>query len=259
MLPNKPLDKIIFSDIETTSQYPTFKEMPEKFQNLFKQRFKKDFAQMDMDRQECQGDDDQIQVWYDETVEAFYSAKAPTQAEWLKVIAISCSKLALPENPEGDYVVKTVCYSGDDEKELLQKFAAGMNKACSNTAEFSWVFHHGNAFDVPVLIKRFIINGLPLPKFLDVANLKPWERGHIIDTKVEWSCGVYDSAVSLDHLAAIFNVPSSKEVMHGGDVKDVYWIEKDLKKIADYCSRDTIGLSEIYMRIKGIKNKLIVQ
>lgn len=259
MLPNKQISDLIFWDLETTSQYPTFKDMPEKLQKIFKQRFKKDVTLIDADREQLTGDDVLVQAWYDEAIEELYSIKAPTQPEWLKIICISCAKLTVPETPDGDYVIKAIAYSGDDEKDLLERFLKGMTKAAEDVIKYAWVAHNGNMFDIPVLIKRIIINGIKMPKFLDVAQAKPWERTFHIDTKVNWACGVFDNHVSLDHLAAIFDVPSSKEDMHGGEVKDVYWVQKDLKRIAEYCNTDTYALAEIYMRIKGIKNKLIVQ
>ena len=43
MLNKQPLEKILFLDIETTSQYPRFEDMPPRKKELFLHKFRNDF------------------------------------------------------------------------------------------------------------------------------------------------------------------------------------------------------------------------
>ena len=45
MLEIKPLNRLLFIDIETTTQHQNFSDLTEHQQYLFKKRFAKDFAQ----------------------------------------------------------------------------------------------------------------------------------------------------------------------------------------------------------------------
>jgi hypothetical protein len=63
--------------------------------------------------------------------------------------------------------------------------------------------------------------------------------------------GDYKHYTSLDLLAAIFNIPSSKEDMDGSQVNAVYYQEKNLEKIKTYCIRDVIVLAQLFLKMKG--------
>jgi len=67
-----------------------------------------------------------------------------------------------------------------------------------------------------------------------------------------WKFGDYKHFTSLDLLAALFNVPTSKGDMDGSQVNRVYHIEKNLAKIKDYCLRDVVVLAELYLKMKTI-------
>jgi predicted PolB exonuclease-like 3'-5' exonuclease len=101
-----------------------------------------------------------------------------------------------------------------------------------------------------------IINGIELPAMFDFSESKPWDLVHFIDTKVVWKFGSYDNNVSLDLLCATLGVESPKTDMSGDKVKDVFWIEKDLKKIAEYCEGDVYALASCYLKMKNIQTKL---
>jgi hypothetical protein len=90
----------------------------------------------------------------------------------------------------------------------------------------------------------------------DFSESKPWDLVHFIDTKVVWKFGSYDNNVSLDLLCATLGVESPKTDMSGDKVKDVFWIEKDLKKIAEYCEGDVYALASCYLKMKNIQTKL---
>lgn len=245
MLDSKPVEKIVFFDIETTSQSPTFKDLSEKMQGLFKKRFKKEFDDIDLN-----APSDAVES----AQEYVYSTKAPLYAEFGRILCIS---MGLLTKVGEEYQMKIVTYADDNEKVLLEKFLAGTAKITGTfTPDYHWCAHNANIFDVPFITKRIILNRLTIPKLFDCAHLKPWEKNFIIDTKETWKFGVYDNNASLDLLCAIMDVPSSKDDIDGSQVKDMYWIEKDLKRICMYCEKDCVALATVYLRMKGIYNEV---
>ena len=67
-----------------------------------------------------------------------------------------------------------------------------------------------------------------------------------------WKFGDYKHYTSLDLLAAIFNIPTSKSIMDGSQVNSVYYQDKDLNKIAEYCVGDVIAVAQLYLKMKGM-------
>ena len=271
MLDLKPVDKILFLDIETTSQYPTYENMPERIQNLFVKRFIKDAEGQVMAELSDEGKAEYLEV--------LYTKKAPLSAEWNKIICISVGYLVKRTYVVSDNVshydmkVKTV-YSRD-EKELLLSFVMLFGKYLNHTslfgkyAENNFVkddtayaicAHNGKAFDFPVIAKRLIINGIDLPRMFDYSLIKPWDLFYFIDTKESWKFNTYDGHVSLDILSSLFNVESPKDRIDGTQVKDVYYTNmlngkevNGLEEIVKYCEKDILALARIYLKMKCMK------
>ena len=84
------------------------------------------------------------------------------------------------------------------------------------------------------------------------TSLTRWGEVPHLDTMEMWKFGDFKHYTSLDLLAAIFNVPSSKGDMDGSQVNKVYHVDKDLNKIKDYCLRDVVVLAELYLKMKTI-------
>lgn len=247
MLNNKSIDKILFLDIETVPQSESFSTLSLKMQKLFEERFKTDIKAL-----EVKG---KVPL---EALESLYNLKASLYVEWAKIVCISCGVINI-SNPQ-EYVLKTMSITGNNDKDILTEMM-GKVKAIYNYAgkkeDFAFCAHNGKIFDFPFISKRMIINGLDIPKAFQIHNLKPWEIEHLIDTKEMWKFGVYDNNSSLSLLSATFGVESSKDEMDGSMVKDVYYKEKNFKKIADYCEKDILALATVYLRMNGIQTKLI--
>ncbi len=238
----KPLKNIIFLDIETTSQFPSFEQAPPKVKELFLKKFRND-----LEGKELTG----------EFIEKFYSAKAPISPDFGKIICISF--LRIVDIVEMKY--KTMSIYGDDEKVLLNSLLTKLPTVskCENpkTGAVDHICSHsGFLFDWPFISKRMIYNAIPLPAMFDFGELKPWDITWFIDTNQLWKFGTFDGSASLDTLAYNFGLESPKDDMSGDKVKEVYWVEKDLKKIADYCEKDVFALASIYLKIKGIHKQL---
>lgn len=118
--------------------------------------------------------------------------------------------------------------------------------------------HNVMNFDIPFIAKRAIILGLPLPAIFNFIGKKPWDIKHIHDTKEMWKMGVFDGASNsaLDTLTYAFGIDSPKDDISGKDVKDVYWIEKDLKRIMVYCEKDILAQARVLIKILGLNINL---
>ena len=270
---NKPLDKVVFLDIETVPEKESFFDLSIRKQQLFAEKFKKDVAELGL------GDNSRLGVEVGKSVdlsaeadnrakmELLYANKAPLFPEFGKIICISIGFIKpnqVPSMIEDLPVTKaldfqTVSFYGHDEKELLKKFhesTAKMIDARINI-QYSMCSHNGFNFDWPYIGKKFVMHSLPIPAFFDYGEKKPWDVTWFIDTKNIWKWGVYDGNVSLDLLCEVFDVPTSKDDIKGSQVRDVYYKDKNLERIKVYCEKDCIVLAQIYLKMKGLPNKLI--
>ncbi len=265
MLDKKPIDKIVFLDLETTSQYPTFEAMPDKFKALFEKRFKKDIedGRILARRGAADGLVDHLAP---PDMEAIYNSKAPLYPEWGKIVCISFGYINRAEDKKGtmlvsaDEVLSFTAHTiaGDNDAEILTEFARRtISVTGTSSPAGALCAHAGMMFDFPFMAKRYILNGLVLPKLFDYSDMKPWDLTGMIDTNLVWKHGMsFDAGASLDLLAASFDIESSKTDMDGSQVKDVYWKEKDIPRISKYCEMDIYVLAQIYLRMKNLKQKL---
>ena len=179
------------------------------------------------------------------TDEELFHQRAGIYAEFGKIICIVVGKLYDTES--GSLGLKTKVYIDHDEKCLLSEFKTMIDGANSNVRLCG---HNGKEFDFPYMSRRMLIHGIPIPAALNLSGRKPWENPHL-DTMEMWKFGDYKHYTSLDLLAAIFNIPSSKEDMDGSQVNAVYYKEKDLEKIKTYCIRDVVVLAQLFLKMKG--------
>ena len=228
---------VLFLDIETVGMTESHSHLTERFKTQWAR--KASFLK----RQETQTDED-----------LFYE-RAGIYAEFGKVIVIAVGKFV---DNGGVLTLKTKYFSNDDEKTLLLDFKAMLDKADSSTKLCA---HNGKEFDFPFLSRRMLVNGIALPSLLNLSGKKSWEVPHL-DTMEMWKFGDYKHYTSLDLLLALFNIPSSKGTMDGSKVNEVYYREKNLKKIAEYCVNDVVAVAQLFLKMKGlplIEEKNIVQ
>lgn len=224
------LRDILFLDIETVAT-------TDNFQNL-NERLKAQWARKAtyLRREETQTD------------EALFNQRAGIYAEFGKIICIGVGKFFDQES--GELGLKTKAYYGDDEKALLLEFKSMLERLDSSSLRLC--AHNGKEFDFPYVCRRMLINGISLPGVLNISGKKSWEIPHL-DTMEMWKFGDYKNYTSLDLLATIFNIPSSKGDIDGSQVNEVYYREKNLTKIKDYCVRDVVVLSQLFLKIRGIQ------
>ena len=222
MLQNIPLEKVLFLDIETVPQYGNWDEMDESLQKLWD---KKTLHQRKDDF----------------TAEEFYKERGGIMAEFGKIICISVGIL----DKSDKIMIKS--FAGDDEKKLLEEFGEIFNRP--KLRDVILCAHNGKEFDFPWIARRFLINGMEPPKPFQLFGKKPWEIPHL-DTMELWKFGDYKSYVSLELLANVFGIPTPKDVIDGSMVASMYWIEKDLFRIVQYCEKDVLTLANVFRRMR---------
>lgn len=214
-------------DIETVPCSPSFEDLNITFQNLWTEKTA-------WQRKE------------EYTPAEFYKLKAGVMAEFAKIICISVGYLFTKKN-ENHFRIKS--FYGDDEKQIINDFNELLNSQFSKK-QHQLCAHNGKEFDFPFIARRTLINGLKLPALLDIAGKKPWEVNHL-DTLQLWKFGDYKHYTSLSLLTTIFNIPTPKDDIDGSMVNDVYWKDKDLKRIAVYCEKDVIALTQLFLRFRN--------
>ena len=204
-----------------------------------------------------------------EVCQSLYDVKGPIHCEFSRILCVSCGVLWKNQD-ENFYNIKIISFYDEDEKKILVDFInhpklseifGKIPGKFDKNRDLYWalVGHNISVFDLPVLSKRMIINGLKPPAMFDVAHLKSWDLADvIIDTKSAWSFNVFDNSTSLELLCDIFNVPTPKDGISGADVKDVFYKEKNLKKIAEYCEKDVVALARVYLRMKSMPEEIKV-
>lgn len=224
MLDKIDLSKILFLDIETVPQFENYKDVPDRLQKLW------DTKAGFLARNE-------------ESPEELYD-RAGIYAEFGKIVCISVGYMR-----EGEVRLKS--FYSDNEKELLLDFTEMLNQYYSSPYQLLCA-HNGKEFDFPYVARRLLINGISLPSILNIAGKKPWEVQHL-DTLELWKFGDYKNYTSLSLLTAIFDIPTPKDDIDGSMVRGVYYVEKNLKRIKEYCEKDVVALIQLLRRYKNLE------
>ncbi|MBS4062814.1 MAG: 3'-5' exonuclease [Bacteroidetes bacterium] len=220
MIYNLNLSRVLFLDVETTPQFPDYSALDEKGKRLWDKKAS------------------QLKTKEEGTPDELYN-RAGIYAEFGKIIVISVGYFNGSE-------FRLKSFYGDDEKILLEEFATLLNRHYNN-ADDVLCAHNGKEFDFPFIARRMIINGIELPFILQLAGKKPWEIKHL-DTMELWKFGDYKNYTSLDLLTYIFDIPTPKDDIDGSMVWKVYWEEKDLERIKNYCQKDVLAIAQLMKR-----------
>ncbi|MCW5911372.1 MAG: 3'-5' exonuclease [Cyclobacteriaceae bacterium] len=222
------LKDVLFLDIETVRAVDHYSGLNERLKTQWARKasfFKREEGQTDED---------------------LFHDRAGIYAEFGKIIVIAIGKYT---EQNGVLGLRTRYFADHDEKKVLTGFRETLEKMGPNVRLCA---HNGKEFDFPYICRRSLVNGLPIPSVLNLAGKKPWEVNHL-DTMEMWKFGDFKHYTSLDLLAAIFDIPTSKGVMDGSMVSEVYHRQGDLKKIADYCIGDAVAVAQLYLRMKGMQ------
>lgn len=224
---NKALKDVLFLDIETVSQTYDYNQLSERLKAQWARKanfLKKEEGQ---------------------SAEELFVERSGIYAEFGKIIVIG---LGFFHEQDDSLQFRTKVLSNDDEVKLLNDFKAIVTKM---SPDLRLCGHNGKEFDFPYLSRRMLINGIALPDVLNLSGKKPWEVKHL-DTMDMWKFGDWKHYTSLDLLAAIFEIESSKSDMDGSMVNEAYHQQEGLKKIADYCLKDVVVTAKLYAKLKSI-------
>lgn len=228
MLNQINVESILFLDIETAPQFAEYEQLPEKFQKLW----------------------DKKSAYFrsnDQLASEVYE-RAGIYSEFGKIICISVGTIY---QKKGESRIRVKSYANHDEKTLLYEFV-NMLENYSKNAAIKLCAHNGLEFDYPYIARRCLINGIAIPKILDVAGAKPWDvKDTLLDTLQLWKFGDYKHFTSLELLCAVFDIPTPKDDIDGSEVAGVYWKENDLDRIVKYCEKDVFALSQLFLRYQG--------
>lgn len=231
---NNDLSRLVFLDIETVSAYSTWHELPERIRKLWARKA------------------GYLRRNPDDSDEVIYKSSAAIHAEFGKVIVVAAGRLY----PRGstEVFLDTTVFAGHNEYQLLRDVACWLNALPS---DIRLCAHNGKEFDFPYLARRMVVHGIGLPELLNHSGKKPWEVPHL-DTLELWKFGDHKHYTSLELLAALFGIESSKQDMDGSKVGAVYYINDDLPRIARYCAADVGTLAQVFLRLKAITRELTI-
>ena len=240
---NIPINKILFIDIETVGlcrnwegckeNHPNIAEQFVKYYDWFLKRFPEDDVEVD-------GLEEELQKMND-----VYEKRSALVPEFAKIVCVS---MAFVTN-DG---IKQQTFSNHDEKELLVDVRNLLDRC--HKLDFYLCGHNLKNFDIPMLAKRMIINGIMPSKLLPSYDTKPWEV-KAIDTKEIWQYGSYTSIGSLDLVCSTMGIETPKDgPIHGGNVHEVYWNNQSrLNEISEYCEKDVKVLVDFITKLKELK------
>ena len=220
-------ENILFLDIETAPAVPVFGDLSEDFREMWEKKsayFRKP----------------------EQTAEEVYE-RAGIYAEFGKIICISAGYIS---KKEGRRVFRVKSFAGDDEKALLTEFAKTLVQFFNAKRNSYLCAHNGKEFDFPYIARRMLINGVKLPSALNVHGQKPWETP-FLDTMELWKFGDYKHFTSLNLIALLFGIPTPKDDIDGSQVADVYYKEKNLPRIVEYCEKDVLTVARIFLKLRG--------
>lgn len=225
MLSKIALKNILFLDIETVPQHPTYDAVQPEIKALFA-------AKTHYQR----GDE--------VTPEDFYH-RAGIWAEFGKIICISVGYFSEKE----DRTLRVKSFFGD-EHQLLLDFKH-LLETHFNKPDVVLCAHNGKEFDFPFIARRMIIHQIALPEKLQLYGKKPWEINHL-DTMELWKFGDYKHYTSLNLLTTILGIPSPKEDIDGSQVAQVFYEEQNLPKIVTYCEADVVAIAQLMLRFMNL-------
>ena len=225
MLHKLNLDDILFLDIETVPLHQQYSELSAEAQMLWEEKTR-------------------YQRKEEFSAEEFYD-RAGIWAEFGKIVCISVGYFSFRHQQR---TFRVTSFTGE-EKNLLEDFSRLVNEHFSRPNKL-FCAHNGKEFDFPYISRRMIINGIEIPQKLQLFGKKPWEIPHL-DTMEMWKFGDYKHYTSLKLLAHILGIPSPKDDMDGSEVRNVFYNEGDINRIATYCEKDTITVAQILLRFRN--------
>jgi predicted PolB exonuclease-like 3'-5' exonuclease len=227
----------LFIDIETASQFRSLDELQDSKPRLAEQWTKKADNLRKFEHGMSDLNDEEL---YEKTAAWF--------PEFGKVICISIGQVKFNEI-DMPQMANIRSFYGDDESELLNEFSGIMQAVFNKNPSVKLIGHNIKQFDMPWLVRRCLINQIPVPTQFHFQKQKPWENC-LEDTYEIWKFGGRSGA-SLDTICTVLNVPSPKEKMNNDEVSDNYWAGK-IETIKEYCEDDVKATMNVMLSLSNM-------
>ncbi len=224
------LTDLLIIDIETVPGVPHFQQLPDEWKGLWMGKISKTVPE-------------------NISPEESYADRAGIMAEFGRVVCISAGYFYREKNEEIFFKIKSI--AGNDELELLKNFFNLVEKFREKRPRFSFAGHNIKEFDIPFICRRTMANQMQIPGFLQFSGMKPWEV-NMVDTLQFWKFGDHKNYTSLSLLAAVLGIPTPKDDIDGSMVRQVYYEEKNISRIVEYCQKDVVAVANVILRFRNL-------
>lgn len=157
-----------------------------------------------------------------------YETYAVQSPEFLKVVAITYGGVSM-NNGEMKRNIKSIC--NEDEKVVISTFMDDLTLLSSATKSGQQQYpplcgYNIVAYDIPVLVKRFILlnfnTGKELPNMIKKSlSIKPWESG-LIDALNVWKFNGFENT-SLQLISSYLGLKKTVTLMTSIELSKYYW------------------------------------
>ena len=162
----------LFFKIKTVADYNTFEDMPQDLQNIWDKKYSYKYINQYSDFTEK-----------GKLVNS-YNQHALYVPEFSSIVEVSIGMIE--ELSKGKYDITVIPFTGLNEKKLLTEVADTMNKFPG----YILGGYNVAGYQIPFLIKRMLINKVPLPTCLLLKGKKPWEI-NVIDIMKDYQGSMF--------------------------------------------------------------------
>jgi hypothetical protein len=109
-----------------------------------------------------------------------------------------------PAEQQGQLTTHTRVLSDENEGVLLQKLVTTLNSFQAKRADAIVGGYGVKRHDIPFLVRRMLLWGIPIPRLLRLHAHKPWEE-FALDVSELWSINNGDRAIPLPAFQAVYD------------------------------------------------------
>lgn len=177
--------------------------------------------------------------------------RAGEVAEFGKAACITAGVIRRRDD-DGDPYFVTTSYVGDDERDVLSKFAQMLDNFFSQANGLHYLCGHGIwQKDVPFLAKRMLINRLPLPALFDSNGRRPL-RAQLVDTCEFWTFSDHSAPrVPANLLATVFGLDIEPADFDSAEAARIFYQDGDPDALLDRSERKAFLYAQLLLRFRG--------
>jgi len=226
--------------------------MPDNLKELFKKRYAYHIEQVSKKYLDKINPDQTADVYKtaQEILEIVYQDKAALTAEFGKICCISAGIVL-----EGK--LNLFSFDGKDEKAILNWLSERkpIKEFVALKNDYDFVSFNEPILDFSFIAKRYLLNGLEIPKVFNVSGMKPWNIGHLHDVSEAYRFASFgDSNTSLELLCVLMGIEVS--ATKSDAINPLYYGSKDhfTEAIKKHCEAKVFSLASMYCKMKNLPN-----